>query len=91
MIASLLATKTGKRLVRFFIQLSTAVKSHQKIEVKDYKFNSFCIYSFYLMAKTAAVNCNQGIEMALIGDTRNFPVKNEHAKLSFSSINCRYE
>ena len=43
------------------------------------------------MAKTAAVNCNQGIEMALIGDTRNFPVKNEHAKLSFSSINCRYE
>ena len=91
MIASLLATKTGKRLVRFFIQLSTAVESHQKIEIQDSRFNSLCIFSFNLTAKTAAVNSNREIEIALIGDTRDLPIKNEHATLSFSSINRRYE
>ena len=34
------------------------IQRHQKINAQDSRFNSFCICSFNLMAKTAAVNSN---------------------------------
>ena len=59
---------------------------HQKIEVQDSKFNSFCICLFNLTAKTAAVNSNPGIEMALIGDMRGLPIKRNTPRCYFHQL-----
>ena len=65
MIAKRLATNTGKHLVLFFMQQSTAVESVQKIKTTG-RSNSAFYKQDKRMARTTAVNSNLGIDTNLI-------------------------